>query len=103
MGNTVFISWSGERSRCVAEALRGWLPAVLQNVKPWMSAADVEKGTRWESEISTRLEEADVGIICLTPDNLDSRWLLFEVGALSKKLGKSRVCTYLLDLTPATE
>ena len=100
MGNTVFISWSGERSRYVAEALRGWLPVVLQTVKPWMSA-DVEKGTRWETEISARLDEADVGIICLTPENLSSPWLLFEAGALSKKLTKSRVCTYLLDLTPA--
>jgi hypothetical protein len=36
--------------------------------------------------------------ICLTPENLDSLWLLFEAGALSKKLGKARVCTYLLDL-----
>jgi hypothetical protein len=101
MGNTVFISWSGERSRYVAEALRDWLPVVLQAAKPWMSAADVEKGSRWESEISARLDEADVGIICLTPENLSSPWLLFEAGALSKKLSKSRVCTYLLDLTPA--
>ena len=101
MGNTVFISWSGERSRLVAEALRGWLPVVLQTVQPWMSVADEEKGSRWESEISARLDEADVGIVCLTPENLSSPWLLFEAGALSKKLSKSRVCTYLLDLTPA--
>jgi hypothetical protein len=101
MGNTVFISWSGERSRYVAEALRDWLPVVLESVKPWLSAADVEKGSRWETEIMGKLEEADVGIICLTPGNLDSPWLLFEAGALSKKLGKARVCTYLLDLAPA--
>jgi hypothetical protein len=101
IGNTVFISWSGERSRLVAEALRGWLPFVLQTVKPWMSVTDEEKGSRWESEISARLEETEVGIICLTPENLNSPWLLFEAGALSKKLSESRVCTYLLDLTPA--
>jgi hypothetical protein len=101
MGNTVFISWSAERSRYVAEALRGWLPVVLQAVDPWMSAAGVEKGSRWESEISARLDQADVGIICLTAENLNSPWLLFEAGALSKKLGKSRVCTYLLELAPA--
>ena len=101
IGNTVFISWSGERSRLVAEALRGWLPFVFQTVKPWMSVTDAEKGSRWESEISARLEETKVGIICLTPENLNSPWLLFEAGALSKKLSESRVCTYLLDLTPA--
>jgi hypothetical protein len=101
MGNTVFISWSGERSRYVAEALRGWLPVVLQAANPWMSAQDAEKGTRWEPEIMSKLEESDIGIVCLTPQNLDSPWLLFEAGALAKKIGKSRVCTYLLDLTPA--
>lgn len=101
MGNTVFISWSGERSRLVAEALRGWLPFVLQTVKPWMSVADGENGSRWESDISVRPDETEVGIICLTPENLNSPWLLFEAGALSKTLSQSRVCTYLLDLTPA--
>jgi TIR domain len=85
----------------VAEALRDWLPVVLQAAKPWMSAADVEKGSRWETEIMGKLDEADVGIVCLTPENLDRPWLLFEAGALSKKLGKARVCIYLLDLAPA--
>jgi len=101
MGHTVFICWSGERSQLVAEALRGWLPFVLQTVNPWMSVTDEEKGSRWESDISARLDETEVGIICLTPENLNSPWLLFEAGALSKKLSESRVCTYLLDLTPA--
>jgi hypothetical protein len=69
MGNTVFISWSGERSRYVAEALWDWLPLVLQIVEPWMSAEDVEKGSPWESEIMGKLDEANVGIVCLTPEN----------------------------------
>lgn len=36
--------------------------------------------------------------MCLTPENLDSRWLLFEAGALSKSLNTARVCPYLYDL-----
>lgn len=68
-----------------------------------MSATDVEKGSRWEGEISAQLDCADVGIICLTPDNLDSRWILFESGALSKKVkaSEARVYTYLYKLRPA--
>src|SRR5947209_7773018 len=94
----IFISWSGERSKVVAETLRDWLQDIIQALEPWISA-DIEKGQRWSSEIATQLEQAQVGIICLTQDNLNSRWLHFEAGALSKT-PKSYVCTFLLDIEP---
>jgi|HubBroStandDraft_2_1064218.scaffolds.fasta_scaffold12501_3 hypothetical protein len=95
--NNVFISWSGERSKGAAEALREWLPIVLQAAKPWMSEADIEKGSRGLDEIGRALEAMKVGIICLTPENLAAEWILYEAGALSKTPdAKARVCTYLL-------
>ena|SRR5689334_7768015 len=66
-------------------------------VDPWLSAGDVDKGAKWAQAISGQLEKSDFGLICLTPENLTSPWLLFEAGALSKK-EESRVCTYLYDL-----
>lgn len=96
----VFISWSGARSRAIAEALRDWLPNVIQLVEPWMSAADIEKGARWMLDIAMQLEEARVGLICLTPENLKAPWILFEAGALSKTLEKTFVCPYLFNLEP---
>jgi hypothetical protein len=33
-----------------------------------------------------------VGIICLTPTSLNSHWLLFKAGALSKRVEKGRAC-----------
>jgi hypothetical protein len=95
--NNVFISWSGERSKRVAEALREWLPNVLQAAKPWLSRSDIEKGARSLDEIGRALEAMKVGIICLTPENLTAEWILFESGALSKTQdAQTRVCTYLL-------
>jgi hypothetical protein len=94
----VFISWSGERSRRVAQALHEWLPDVIQSLDPWMSGIDIEKGSRWDDEVFAKLNEAAIGIVCLTSQNLDSHWLLFEAGALAKQLTKARVCTYLFDL-----
>jgi hypothetical protein len=95
--NNVFISWSGERSKAAAEALREWLPIVLQAASPWMSSADIEKGSRGLDEVGRALEGMKVGIICLTPENLTAQWILYEAGALSKTLdAKTRVCTYLL-------
>lgn len=97
----VFISWSGKRSKTVAEALRDWLPKVLQSVDPWLSSADMDKGTKWSTEITSRLAKTDVGIVCLTPENLNAPWILFESGALSKAIEQARVCTYLFDLDPS--
>jgi hypothetical protein len=93
----VFVSWSGERSHGVAQKLRDWLPTVIQTAKPWMSDTDIEKGARWLTEIAASLTGIKVGIACLTPENLNEPWLLFEAGALSKTVDdKTRLCTYLL-------
>lgn len=97
----IFISWSGDRSRAVAEALREWLPYVLPPAAPWMSTADIDRGSRWSVEISKQLDQATVGIICLTPENIDAPWVLFEAGALSKALTRTLVCTYLFQLRPS--
>lgn len=97
----VFISWSGELSRSVAEALREWIPTVLQAVIPWMSSEDIDKGARWSSDIAGELSETKFGIICVTPDNLEAPWLNFEAGALSKTIEKTLVCPYLLGLKPS--
>jgi hypothetical protein len=93
----IFISWSGPRSKWAAEALRDWLPLIIQTTKPWMSSADIEKGSRGLDEISGRLQGVKIGIVCLTPENLTEPWILYEAGALSKTIDdKTRLCTYLL-------
>lgn len=93
----VFISWSGKRSKWVAEALRDWLPMIIQSSRPWMSETDIEKGSRGLPEISNQLSGTKVGISCLTPENLLAPWIHYEAGALSKMVDdKTRLCTYLL-------
>lgn len=97
----VFISWSGPISKNVAQSLTDWLGNVIQAVKPWMSAENIEKGARWSSEIALQLEESKFGIICVTPDNINAPWLNFEAGALSKTIDDSYVAPYLFGLEPA--
>lgn len=94
----VFISWSGHRSRAVAELLDDWIQCVLQAIRPWMSSKDIDRGSLWFSEITDQLKDTTIGIVCLTKDNLDSPWILFESGALAKGLSSSRVCTFLIDI-----
>lgn len=101
MATKVFISWSGDLSKKLGEALREWLPASLQYIRPYFSPEDIEKGTKWNTEIAKELESSDIGVICLTVDNTEKPWILFEAGALSKSMDKSRVCTLLFDIEPA--
>ena len=96
----IFISWSGPTSKAVAEALRDWLKLVIQALDPWISP-DIEKGARWSAELAAQLGNAKTGIICLTPDNLEVPWILFEAGALSKTLENTYVCPYLFRVEPA--
>lgn len=97
----VFISWSGERSRHVADLLNDWIRCVLQASRPWISTQNIDRGALWFNEIQTQLQDTSVGIICLTQDNKTKPWILFESGALAKGLSASRVCTFLTDLAPA--
>lgn len=94
----VFISWSGERSKMVASALRGWLTLMFETIQPWMSSTDIGKGTRWADEISRQLENSDVGIVCVTPENMQNPWLLFESGAIVKKVNESLLCTLVIGM-----
>ncbi|MFJ8434341.1 TIR domain-containing protein [Kitasatospora sp. NPDC094019] len=87
----LFLSWSGQRARMTAEALRSWLPDVLQHVDPWLSSQDIAVGGRATQEIATKLSEANFGIICTTPENQGSPWLNYEAGAVSNQVGGSVV------------
>ncbi|MYB06447.1 MAG: toll/interleukin-1 receptor domain-containing protein [Gemmatimonadetes bacterium] len=95
----VFISWSGHPSKELGEAVRDWIPKVLQRVKPYFTPADIDKGARWLTDIAKELEESKIGILCVTRDNIHSDWMLFEAGALSKSLDDSRVCPVLFGIS----
>jgi len=91
----VFISWSGEASRDVALALRDWFPKVLQSVKPFVSAKDIDKGANWAVELTRELRDSEFGVVCVTPENTLSPWLNYEAGAMTSSM-TSRVCPVLL-------
>jgi hypothetical protein len=42
----ILLSWSGDRSRAIAEALRAWLPGIIRGVSPWISTQDIAAAGR---------------------------------------------------------
>lgn len=94
----IFIGWSGEISKIIAEGVREWIPQVLQKIdKTFISTKDIEKGSVWFNEITDNLKKTDIGIFCITPENLHSIWMHYEAGAISNK-DKTNVCSLLYKL-----
>ena len=94
----LFISWSGARSKQLAQGLYGWLPGVINAVEPWLSETDIDPGARWGTELAQELEKTRYGVICVTAENMNAPWLLFEAGALSRYVEKTRVVPLLLEI-----
>lgn len=99
MSRSVFISWSGDRSKHLAEFLHGWLPNVIQTVVPFVSSQDIENGDPWFATISESMAASAVGIVVITPENEESRWLNFEAGGLSRVLESKRACPLVVGMS----
>ena len=96
----VFVSWSGDLSRKIAELLKKWIPCMIQSVEVFFSPEDIEKGDNWDRAISTQLSECKYGIICLTSENTNAPWVNFEAGAIAKTLD-SKVAALMIDIKPS--
>jgi SAM-dependent methyltransferase len=99
----VFISWSGRRSKQIATYLSFWLKEVFIDapLEIFVSTEDIRAGADFSDEISGNLKRSGYGILCLTPENLNAPWVLFESGALSLAAGKGSVCPFLHDFDSA--
>ncbi|MBQ3432271.1 MAG: toll/interleukin-1 receptor domain-containing protein [Clostridia bacterium] len=95
----VFVSWSGELSKSIAELIQKWLPCIIQSVDVFFSSNDIEKGENWDSKITSELKESKYGIVCLTEDNVLAPWIHFESGALANTLD-AKVATLMVNITP---
>ncbi|QND24493.1 hypothetical protein HB774_34445 (plasmid) [Rhizobium leguminosarum bv. viciae] len=104
----IFISWSKTRSRLLADALRLLMTSVIHDPgwtppPPLVSmSADLPKGGNWFSHLAGLLENARAGIICITPENYASPWLLFEAGALIRCDREVALFPVLFDLPTAS-
>jgi hypothetical protein len=82
----IFISWSGDLAKRITNVLIGWLPTMFDHVRTFFSGVDIDAGSRGLNVIQDQLDVSSFGIIVVTTENLNKPWLLFESGALSKRL-----------------
>src|SRR6516164_11412029 len=81
---SIFICWSGRRSKQLANAVRTLLCEMLSLRAGQVFVSDeLEKGTTWFGSIMGQLRTSKAGVVCLTAENLDSSWVHFEAGALA--------------------
>ncbi len=97
----VFLSWSGNRSKAVALALKELLPSVLQPITCWMSDANMAKGKPWFDQLRSTLDDIVFGVFCVTPENESAIWLQWEAGFLSSKttIGDRRVAPIAIGMS----
>ena len=91
----VFISWSGQRSQALGNALRSWLPQVIPGIS-FFHSEEIPKVRNWHVEIIKALRGCSIGIFCITPESLRSQWMLFEAGALAQHGDQPTLLTYIL-------
>ncbi len=94
----VFFSWSGERSKKVAEEFQDLFKGVFDPVIDcFLSTRDIAPGTRSVQILFEKLEKCNYGICFIDSENVRAPWIQFEAGALSKMVADSQVMVLLLD------
>jgi hypothetical protein len=92
----IFISWAKDgASHEVARVLHDWLACVIQAAQPFVSDLDIGIGARWSEELADQLRDTDCGIVCVTASNINSAWLNWEAGAISKGGDKALIIPFL--------
>lgn len=95
----VFISYSGTKSAKMAEVASRFLEQLLPDVTFFRSASDIALGSHWLQQVEQVYSGADVALVCITRDNIEKPWLLYEIGALSAN--NVRIIPFLLDIRPS--
>ena len=78
----IFISWSKNKSRMLAEATKRFLENTLGHSIEFFFSPQMYKGTRVDHEIHINLTNSQKCIVCITSENFKNPWLLYEAGVV---------------------
>jgi hypothetical protein len=96
---TLFLCWSGQRSKQVAEALKAYFERIFlalewteSEARVAMSETLIDKGAPWSAQLLKDLENARAGIVCLTPENRVQRGCTSKEERLPPTGSMGRMC-----------
>ena len=82
----IFLSWCSEDySKVLAEIIKDWLKVVFREShvpEAFHAKHNLSVGEEARKELATQLRKTNFIILCYTPLNLKSEWMLFEAGAI---------------------
>lgn len=76
----VFISWSKAKSMELALKTKELLESLNPQIEAFVSEVDIIAGEAVQEKIIEKIIECEKLILCLTKENKNSPWLLFEAG-----------------------
>lgn len=81
----IMISWAGALSRDVGIMLRELLSVTSQAADVFLSTEDIKVGASWQQALADIIASCQIAIVCITAENINSPWLMYEFGALSQR------------------
>lgn len=78
----IFLSWSKNKSRLLAETTKKFIENVLGHSIEFFFSPEMYKGTRVDHEIHNNLLNSEKCFVCITADNFKNPWLLYEAGVV---------------------
>lgn len=97
--NRLFISWSGELGKKVAELIYDWIDTSYKNAKANVFLSTrIEPGRQGFTEIMNALDNCTKGFFIMTRERIRSPWIHFEAGAISKADASNWVIPIYVDI-----
>lgn len=95
----VFFSYSGVRSKNIAQAFSDLLKNIYPDIEVFGMHTDIAVGDDWRKSLENAGSGSDLAIVFLTRENMDKPWINFEMGYLRDK--EKHIIPFLADFPPS--
>jgi hypothetical protein len=95
----VYLCWSKGLGRLLAERFHRWIKDQMGDyIDPFFSPEDIEVGRPWWESLRKEMKDNEHAILFMTREMAHAPWVIFEAGAISRNLAKSRIIPVMVDI-----